>query len=99
MYEEWKLLEWEQIWETFFRRVYSKKAAGSDRVSGRVLKLGAANYILCKVTTIANILIYYLFYSLFLFNSTPFFYCTIEGANSHTFHYDYTQYDYTVCDK
>ncbi len=52
------------------------------------------NYLLFKVTTIVNIIIYYLFYSLFLCYLTLIFYYTIEEANGHTFHYDYTQYDY-----
>ncbi len=40
--------------------------------------------------TIVNIIIYYLF----LFFITLIFYCTVEGANRHTFHYDYTKHDY-----
>ncbi len=52
------------------------------------------NYLFKATTTIINIIIYYLFYSLFLFYFTLIFYCTTEGANGHTFHYDYTQYDH-----
>ncbi len=39
-------------------------------------------------------IIYYLLYSLFLFFYTLIFNYTIEGAKRHTFHYDYTLYDY-----
>ncbi len=38
---------------------------------------------------IVNIIIYYLFYS-----SSILHLLQIEGANGHTSHYDYTQYDY-----
>ncbi len=46
-------------------------------------------YLLFKATpTIVNITVYYLF----LFYFTLIFYCIIEGASGHTFHYDYTLY-------
>ncbi len=47
-----------------------------------------------ELLTVVNIINYYLFYSLLLFCFTHIFYHTTEGANEHTFHYDYTQYDY-----
>ncbi len=47
-----------------------------------------------KVTTIVNIIIYYLFLFFILILFHTYFYCIIEGANGHTFHYDYTLFDY-----
>ncbi len=41
-----------------------------------------------------NIIIYYLFLFFILIQLYTYFYCTIEGTNSQTFHYDYTLYDY-----
>ncbi len=45
-------------------------------------------------TTTYFIIIYYLFLFFILVLFTLILYCIIEGANSHTFHHDYTLYDY-----
>ncbi len=51
-----------------------------------------------KLLTIVNIIIIIIIYYFILFSILilfyTYFYCTIEGANGHSFHYDYTLYDY-----
>ncbi len=50
------------------------------------------NYLLFKVTTIVNIIIYYLFYSYSILHL--FLIAQLKEQTDNTFHYDYTLYDY-----
>ncbi len=47
-----------------------------------------------KLLTIVNIIIYDLFIFFIVILFYTYFHCIVEGANSHTFHYDYTLHDY-----
>ncbi len=45
-----------------------------------------------ELLIMVSIIIYYLFLVFILILFYTYFYCTIEGANGHTFHYNYIQY-------